>query len=477
MTIPRKNTIIVLAIILLVGVFYGFTLREGHLWGGDFSQYIHHAKNIAEGRAYHETGYIYNPHYSTLGPKTFPPVFSFILVPSYYWFGLNLTAMKYSVMLFFLLALWCIHLSFRGALSFPYLIATLGALGFHPYFWEFKDEILSDFPFLCFVYLGFFLIQKAYQAVSSPRKEYALWLGLTIYLAYGTRSLGLILFVSLIVYDVIHCRRVSGFVARTSLVLSILLVLQGIFFHNDRSYVDQFMQINLQSSLQNALLYAKRFSLFWNNGYSHAARHVLFIATAGMALFAYGIRVKKALSIFEIFSVLYIAVIIVFPFGQMRYLIPLFPLYLFYLFWGIQHFQRSPKKAEAAKWSFGVLALIFLVSYAGQYSKVDYGPISEGMAKKETVELFKFIKSHTDKDDVVFFRKPRVLTLFTGRKASYSHESQTDEELWNYFRKIEAEYLIIGTLDTPRIFSFVERHRGTFELVYANPDFYVYKIV
>lgn len=473
----RITKLFVLISILIVGVFYGFTLREGHPWGGDFSQYIHHAKNIAEGKSYHETGYIYNSQYSTLGPETFPPVFPFILVPSYCWFGLNLTAMKFPAILFFLLSLWCIYLSFREELSFPYLIVLLNVLGFHPYFWEFKDEILSDLPFLCFVYFGVFLIQKAYRAAPQSQNVYAFYLGLTIYLAYGTRSLGLILLASLVVYDVIRFRRVSAFVTMTSLVAGILIVLQGVFFHNDRSYIDQFMQIDLQSNFHNALSYIKRFSLFWDNSYSHIARHLLFTATAGVALLAYVSRVKKALGILEIFSFFYIAAIIIFPFGQMRYLIPIFPLSLFYLFWGIQYLHHALKKTAAAKWSFAILIFFLFVSYAGQYSKMNYGPISEGVAIKESIELFEYIKNHTDEEDVFFFRKPRVLALFTERKASYYHQPQTDEELWDFFQKIGVAYLVIApALDTPQIFSFVERYRRAFEPVYSNADFYVYKM-
>ena len=60
---------IVLALILAVGAFYIATIREGHLWGDDFAMYIHHAKNLASGNAYGDTGYIYNPHYPDIGPR------------------------------------------------------------------------------------------------------------------------------------------------------------------------------------------------------------------------------------------------------------------------------------------------------------------------------------------------------------------------------------------------------------------------
>jgi len=59
---------------LFIGFIYITTIREGHNWGGDFSMYIHHAKNIAEGKSYQDTGYLYNPLNPSIGPKTYPPV-------------------------------------------------------------------------------------------------------------------------------------------------------------------------------------------------------------------------------------------------------------------------------------------------------------------------------------------------------------------------------------------------------------------
>ena len=60
--ISNKTKILIIAIIIIMtGLFYLLTIREGHNWGGDFSAYIHHAKNIAEGSNYKDIGYIYNP--------------------------------------------------------------------------------------------------------------------------------------------------------------------------------------------------------------------------------------------------------------------------------------------------------------------------------------------------------------------------------------------------------------------------------
>jgi hypothetical protein len=45
-----------LLVLLAVGAFFLATVRSGHWWGDDFGLYILHAKNIAEGLDYRQTG-------------------------------------------------------------------------------------------------------------------------------------------------------------------------------------------------------------------------------------------------------------------------------------------------------------------------------------------------------------------------------------------------------------------------------------
>ena len=81
MSKSRITILCVAAIIVATGVLHLATIRDGHNWGGDFSFYIHHAKNIAEGKPYADTGFVYNPHSPHLSPESFPPVFPLMLAP------------------------------------------------------------------------------------------------------------------------------------------------------------------------------------------------------------------------------------------------------------------------------------------------------------------------------------------------------------------------------------------------------------
>jgi len=148
------KVLIIAAIILIIGFFYIFTIREGHNWGDDFAMYIRHAKNIAEGTNYRIGDYIYPP--ANVYRRSYPPVFPLLLSPIYKFFGLNLKAMKAEIIFFFLSFLFAFFLIFKNDLPFKYLAAVVCIIGFNPYFWDVKDNIMSDIPFILFLYLPHF---------------------------------------------------------------------------------------------------------------------------------------------------------------------------------------------------------------------------------------------------------------------------------------------------------------------------------
>ena len=265
----RIHILFIIILISAIGVFYFLTIREGHAWGGDFSLYIHHAKNIAEGLDYEDTGYIYNLYNPSLGPKTYPPIFPLLLAPFYKLYGLNLTAMKIEVIIMFLFFLFVYYMIFKHELPYKYLVMMIVLVGFNPYFWNFKDNVLSDIPFLMWTYLSLFFILKANQSKQSPRIQllYSMFAGLLIYLSYGTRSIGIVFIPCLFIHDLIRYKRLTKYTIRATLIFVFLLVLQTVFLHSDRSYFDQFT-IDLRNILDNLISYALSLTVLLDNGYS-----------------------------------------------------------------------------------------------------------------------------------------------------------------------------------------------------------------
>jgi hypothetical protein len=74
-----KN-VCVLLLLAVLALIYVATIRRGHLWGDDFALYISHARNLATGQPYAQTGYIYNPSVVNYSPRSYPPIFPLLLV-------------------------------------------------------------------------------------------------------------------------------------------------------------------------------------------------------------------------------------------------------------------------------------------------------------------------------------------------------------------------------------------------------------
>lgn len=484
-----KRTILVVLIIIALGIFYLTTIREGHDWGGDFSMYIHHAKNIVEGKDYENTGYIYSRFNPEIGPPTYPPIFPLMLSPIYSWFGLNLTAMKVLVVLFFLAFLWMSFLAFTHELPFPYVLGIITVIAFNPYFWDFKDEIRSDIPFVFFVYLSLFLINRMYHSNQSATWQtvYAVLLGISMYLSYGTRSIGIVLIASLVIYDTIKYKTISRFAIIAVLTFIPLMILQNTLLPSDSSYsyVERLRTDAYSIVLKNLYSYAKSCRLFWQNGYSDFSANVLFMGMSILMSIGYVARIKDRTTIFEVFAFVYGISIMLYPSNiGMRGLIPLIPLYVFYLCVGIKYMNVVKEEWEPI--IVGVCVSLIVISYVGLFTKKDFGPIKHGIGKRESIDLFDFVRSKTDENDVLLFRKPRVLSLYTGRRASTYYGikdggGRFGGELLKYFVEIDGKYLIVGTgggvfrRDKVLLNNFVKEYEDKFELIYSNVDFGVYR--
>lgn len=469
----RAKMAVAAVLVVLIGVFYILTIRPGHYWGDDFALYILHARNIVEGVPYAQTGYIYNPSNPALSPKTYPPVYPMMLAPVIRWCGMNLEVMKVETILAFLAALFVIFLLFRKDLRFRHTVALVAMLGLNPFFWDFKDRICSDFPFLLFLFLSFLGMRMAGEAEKSGRAQLhgTLLAGLACCLACGSRTLGYLLIPSLVAADVVTRRRVSRLSVSVTLMCGAWVILQGALEGRDSSYFDQFAGWSPSVILHN-LIYAASVAHFWANGYSRVAAVLLCLVFCGLAVPGYLSRVRERVTVLEVFLPLYVGVILVWPSEQgFRFFIPVIPLLLFYSFRGLEKIREAP-----ARKLFGVLMAAVLVSYAGEYSTQDFRSPGDGIHTENARAFFGFVSEQTRGEDVFVFAKPRALILCTGRRAAAGHRPKDDMDLWNYFGRIGATHVALGPVDDPPLRLLVERDGARFDPVYSNAEFRLYRI-
>lgn len=483
-----RELLVVSAVLLVIGLSLALALRPGHDWGGDFSLYIHHAVNLAEGVPYADTGYLFNASHPNVGPPAYPPGFPIMLVPLIAVWGASLTAMKIMMLICWVAFVTMVYLCFRDELPRGFLIALMAIVGLNYYAIPDVNSIGSDIPFMALLYLAIFVVRTAYR---TPQEQPPRW-GLLIlavalmYAAYVTRTLGIMLIPSVLAYDLVRYRRITRWSVLTGAALFVLILAKGYFLHSDTGYLDEYRNVGLGVFAENAYNYGTRLASFWHNGYFKPLAVALFVVMAFFAAVGYVSSLRRRITLFEIFPVLYLMAVLAFPGYQgMRYLGPIMPFFVLFAFRGLQHqFLTERPRLGRAVWTG--LAVVIIGSYVSAYTALKLD-IREGIAKPESVALFDYVREQTGEDDVIVFVKPRVMALLTDRRSTTFHTPDDDQELWRYFGQVDATHLVCvvndrafhNSEDPQRLAwmrGFIGRNAGRLVCVFENADFRIYEI-
>ena len=476
--IKRKFYLIEILVFVMIAGMHLLTLRAGQDWGGDFSVYIQHAKNLVEGKGYYETSYLYDSS-PFADPCSYPPGFPLLLAPVYALWGLNFTAMKIEMIVLFLIFLLLFRMLCHD--EFPPLLAILmvGLLGVNPFFLEFKNRILSDIPFVVFMYAGACSVYYAsYVQQHHLHRHQDMWAGATgilFFLASNTRSVGILLLPALLLQEIFIERRISRFTLGVSCVFFGLVGMKIFFSPGNFSYVTQ-LHLPAPQLSSTVFHYIRALSLLWENGVSKSFRWLFFGISSILAFSGYLISLKEHRSFLDVFFPLYLVVIVIWPFQQgTRLLIPVIPLYVRYIFLCVQKNQYL-RKYQLRPAGLITLTGAIMFTYLCQYSYLERGPFPTGVHTQESQELFTYVQEYINYDAIIIFWKPRILALFTSRKAIACPPLAQDEDVWRFIRDIQATHVILGPFPPTFLQTFLARYPSEFRQIYYNADFGVYLI-
>lgn len=497
MTFKKVNPYFSLLIIIVItAIVYCVSFRAGHNWGGDFSQYIVQAKGIAEGdiaNVVNRSNYRYDMSSRPVGPRLYPWGFPVLLSPVYYLFGLNIFAMKVYVSLFFFLSLVVIFLLFKDRLTNVQTLLLVSIFASNPYFYIFKDNVLSDIPFFFFSLFTIFLIQ---QIVLNKRifvnryVSYSL-LGFFIFFSYYIRSQGVILAPTLLICQYIVNTNSLGknFMLYLRLnksefipyiVFLIFVVISGIILPvGSWSYLEEFSDMSIGTIISNIYYYIILPSDFFGG---FAISKVAFGITIPFAVLGMIKNIKKDY-LYLIFAFFTIILYIFWPGRQgLRFLFPILPFYIYFLFVGLSKIsiiEVIPAKYNPLNFNLIHIFCIAIIlgscvgcCYASYYYSVfDKSCVMEGPYTNESIEMFNYISKSTSNDDVIIFFKPRVMTLYTDRRSILV--SEFDQIIGS-----NAKYIVCYNKDEYyNMGSVIQNHEKHFNLLFQNDDFKVYEII
>ena len=480
MTFNRKTSLLALALLVgVIGIFYVATIRKGHVWGDDHSGYIGHAKNITTGKNYGDTGYVRSP--TTINPKMYPPVFPLLLAPVYKASGLNLTPMKVEGIAFFCVSLGLLFFLFKYA-GEGLALLTVAIIGVSPYFWDFKDTVVSEFPFLAFCYATLLIAQRWAGRRDSMSREMTMGLiaGLLAGLAYGTRSVGLILIPTILVCDLIPARRPTWFSAAMVLSFGLMAVALKVLFQLESDYLTPYQQVaSVRSLLGSPIYYVKCFAVLWDNGRSLWLQYAVYGLLGLGALVGGWVRLREKWSSNEVFTVFYFLFISLFPWGGRRYLMPIMPFFVYYLLVGLRSLVagRAPGVRGA---TYGAVAAMIIATFLAKFSTLDWREIPRGTQTAEAREMVEFVGTKMGGHGPVVFPKPRFLALETGTTATDVFAVKDPDQALRHYQTTGVSHVIVSTVfnneDEALLARLVTERPGSFEKLFDNRSFLVYKL-
>ena len=353
--------------ILIISVAWLITFRGGHDWGGDFSLYIAHARNIAEGRNYNAVNFV-TVHDSPLqSPPAYPPVFPLLLAPVYAMYGLDYSAMKVCVQ-----ALWFVFVVLfyiyerRMGLS-PWLAASVLIVLMLSYvLLDLKDSVLSESTYMVVSTATLLLTDLVYtrRLDESHPVRYGALLGMMLALTILTRITGIGLVGAFGVYELYRFRRIRLFAIVAGIVFAVFFVFYQLTLAGGGGYANH-LAWKSQALVDNVVFYFKSPALLWGQ-LTVPFRYSLAVAFLVISGLGYVRRFLKHAGLSEFYVGLYMIPLLLFHNGATpRYCVPVYAFLLVYAaeelrFWITTYFPRSAESLHGQ-----VLASLYLQQAPG----------------------------------------------------------------------------------------------------------------
>ena len=355
---------------------------QGQEWGDDFSLYVATPATLPKAALMRTRAMC------TIRPI---PLYRRVLIrrffrscssPIYLVFGMNLLAMKVFVVLFSRPCWVYWPCCFTKRLP-PYVLGCLALFALNPYVWQHKDRLLSETPFMLFAYLSLLLAEKAQEEPERRRGRVGLACrpGCLPGVRYADGRLragsqcspGDWLWRAGPPSPQRPSRQPSS---PASLLRSVYWLSKGVIWISSSSILPC-----LQTSRNP-----------WCGRWGISSRTATVMLLDGSCLSACwhrrvgrisrGLR-SRAIGC-ELFALFNFLVLVVWPCAESdrRFLLPILPLFFFWAAEGLHRLESTAIRRLAMPAAIA-LALAVLLSYAGWYRCMEFGPIRDGVGSPQ----------------------------------------------------------------------------------------------
>lgn len=454
---------LVLAVLCLPLFFLNIT--DGHVWGDDHAQYIKEAMNIAEGKQYYKSDYVFNHLNPEYGPPQYPPGFPLLLAPVVKLWGLSYThmlgfiAFMLSCLVFILFDYFRKHTgSVISAACLSLLCVYSGGI------LELKASVISDIP--CWVFTALYINMRSSANFSRVRMVLMV---LVAVMAILIRSQALLIvaaeagFIFITVFrngvkkgwfDIMSAFRMPSFKLILGILIVYIIVNKFIFPApaSGLSYYSKLFEYHQGSWLDSIganLLYFNELITRMVHYYpdNKIAYYIAKVAVYAITTFSVIGFLRYAIKRFgydEVYYIATIALVIVLSQQQgVRFIIYILPMHLLYVYSSVKE-MLLPFLNIKGRWAAFLITVFYLGLGFDEFKKAVNPPKDHLVPAEAESEAFAYLKENIDYNDAILFIKPRLLSLYTGKRAIVGAYQASVEENKELFEKEGVRYALIS---------------------------------
>ncbi|MBW2543648.1 MAG: hypothetical protein JRF15_16325 [Deltaproteobacteria bacterium] len=449
---------------------------------GDYAHYLLHARALAEGRSYTDTGYIFLERAWVIGPRAQPPGLPVTLAPFLMLTGENFFVFRL-VMLAFATAFVLGAGRYFARREDPILGLGVSLLvGASVPISQVSVQILSDLPFAALVWC----LISVYDRDGHWDARRIVAATLLVAAAMSFRTAGIAIIPATLLFTVLQFRQHRWRPAVPILVCAALgaaaAVVGGLFLGVEGRIPSGYFRIGGEF-LSRLLFY--RFEISEGLLYpfptevANDAYHVVALLIVAVGLGAW--LKKRWRSYVVTFSVSYGAMLMVVPVKDGRYLWPLFPVLVFGLLNGGRILlERVQRGASGTSQRRGILVAACVIALSSTLFRLNDPPKESLVAWATTQEVFDHLRTAASTDDEmrVAFAKPRVLSWETRIPAMGTFPADP-EAILAELRRNRITHVVLGGIGirgANRAFhAAIRRNPEAFHLQFRNQHFSVYR--
>jgi hypothetical protein len=485
------------AVLLLVVAYLliGYvTLSPGHFWGDDWAQYVNHARNLALGRAYTDTGYVFNPDQPHVGPPSYSPGLPLLLAPFVRIFGVNILVLKSVSLACMAGAILLTFLLFRNSLGAWVAAAAAALFGLHDASWIMRDVILSEPSYILWSLAALYF-------ASRPVHDRGILLGAACgffaYAAFAARPIGASLAIATVLYEIAQRRLLSWRFLCIAGIPAAGILLQRHFL-TLADYSAELHPITLYGLLGNAVAYWQQADYL----FPLVGRLSLLspLVVGALTVLGIGYRLRREatgapaptptarlwdllprLPVDVWYLGVYCATLVVLPFVQeARYLVPILPIICAYLVYALSRALAPTRYARAAAVAICLLCVAYYGALHWAHDRTEPG---DDALCADCRALYTFLQNNTTDAATIAFAKPRALAMLTGRRSWMWAPDRDRQSNWHEMMQAHIDYIVLVDPANPLASRYpfylswdTWRSNSRLSLVYENHTFKVLRL-